>query len=67
MPFREGQEECTKKPRRIGRGFFLVCVRRRVDDELPVDGVADVALQGADRFSFGLAFGDFAVDVDAAG
>jgi len=37
-----------------------------VCDELSVDGVADVTLQGADRFSFGLALGDFAVEVLAA-
>jgi hypothetical protein len=37
-----------------------------VDDEVSVDGVADVMLQRADRFFAGLAFGDPAFEVGAA-
>ena len=55
---------------------FLVSSRARgrsgrecsgVGDEMSVDGVADVSFQGADRFSFRLAFGNFAVHVVTAG
>ena len=37
-----------------------------VGDQLPVDGVAEMPLEGADRFSFRRALRDAAVDVDPA-
>jgi hypothetical protein len=38
-----------------------------VGDEMPVDDVGELSLQSADCLFGGLAFGDFAVVVDAAG
>ena len=35
-----------------------------VGEEVSVDGVAEVALEGADRFSFRLALADATVDVE---
>jgi hypothetical protein len=34
-----------------------------VDDQLAIDGVGDVSLEGAQGFSFGLALGDLAIEV----
>ena len=38
-----------------------------VDDQLAIDGVGDVALEGAQGFSFGLALDDLAIEVGPTG
>ncbi len=34
-----------------------------IDDQLAVEGIGDLALEGANRFALGLALGDLAIEV----